>query len=93
MIRHTTLVVAAVVVLALSAMTTGATARHVGHWHHAWHGAPWGVIAPALTGLAAAPFIWGPPAYAYAYGYGCYVRHERILTPWGWRWRRVEECY
>jgi hypothetical protein len=90
MIRHTTLVVAAVVVLALSAMTTGASARHVGHWHHAWHG---GVIAPALIGLAAAPFIWGPPAYAYAYGYGCYVRHERILTPWGWRWRPVEECY
>jgi hypothetical protein len=91
MIRHTTLVVAAVVVLALSAMC--ASARHVGHRHHAWHVAPWGVIAPALIGLAAAPVIWGPPAYAYAYGYGCYVRHERILTPWGWRWRRVEECY
>jgi hypothetical protein len=87
MIRSTTLVFAAVVVLASSAMTTSASARHFRHWHHV------GWIAPALVGLAAAPLIWGPAAYAYAYGPGCYVRHERIPTPWGWRWRRVEECY
>jgi hypothetical protein len=91
MARRTTLVFATVFLLASNAMTTSASARHVGHWHHGWH-APWGWIAPALVGLAAAPLVWGPRTYAYA-GYGCYVRHERILTPWGWRWRRVEECY
>jgi hypothetical protein len=93
MIRHTTLAIAAVVIVASSAMTTDASARHVGHWHHGWRAAPWGVVAPALIGLAAAPLFWGPPAYAYDYGYGCYIRRDRVLTPWGWRWRRVKECY
>jgi hypothetical protein len=86
MIRHTTLVFAAVAILASSALTTGTSARPAVHGHHVWHGAPWGFVAPALIGLAAAPL-------AYAYGYGCYIRHERVVTPWGWRWRPVEVCY
>lgn len=86
MVRYKIIAFAAVAALALSAMTTGASARH----HHSWHGGPWGLVAPALIGLAAAPLIWGPPVYAY--GYGCYIRRERVLTPWGWRWRRVEVC-
>jgi hypothetical protein len=28
----------------------------------------------------------------YAYDYGCY-RLRHVLTPWGWRWRRVNVCY
>ena len=85
MIRHSAIVTAVVSLLALGAMMNAASARVF--FHHHWHGGPW--LAPALIGLAAAPFIWGPPAYAYA---GCYVRHQRVWTPWGWRWRRVEVC-
>jgi hypothetical protein len=29
--------------------------------------------------------------YAYAYGGSCY-RTRRVLTPWGWRFRRVWVC-
>ncbi len=29
--------------------------------------------------------------YAYAYGGSCY-RGRRVLTPWGWRFRRVWVC-
>jgi hypothetical protein len=88
MVRRTALACAAVVVLALSVTTTDASARHISH--HGGH-APWGWIAPAVIGVAAAPLIWGPRAYAYADG--CYIRRERVLTPWGWRWRPVEVCY
>jgi hypothetical protein len=88
MVRRTTLACAAAVVLALSATTTAASARHIGH--PGWHG-PGARTDPALIGVAAAPLIWGPPAYACAGG--CYIRPERTLTPGGWRWRRVEVCY
>jgi hypothetical protein len=77
MIRHSAIITAVVSLLVLGAMTNAASARVF--FHHHWRGGPW--VAPAL--------IWGPPVYAYA---GCHVRPERVWTPWGWRWRRVEVC-
>lgn len=37
------------------------------------------------------PGFYGAP-YAYYGYYGCY-RPQRVLTPWGWRWRQVYVCY
>jgi hypothetical protein len=88
MFRNTIIASVGAAALAASAMATSASARPFGHWHHHWHGARW--VAPALIGLAAAPLIVG--AAPYAYGDDCFIRHEPVLTPWGWRWRRVEVC-
>lgn len=51
-----------------------------------------GLAAGAIIGSAAAhgPYYYGPgPAY---YGPACYWTHERVWTPYGWRWHRVRVC-
>jgi hypothetical protein len=50
-------------------------------------------------GLGLAPY-YGYGGYGYPYGYsgyyddggGCYLVRRRILTPYGWRIRRVQVC-
>jgi len=90
-----------------------------GGWHGGWHGGwghghwgggGWGWGAAGLiTGLAAAPLLYGP-GYGYGYGYGpgygygyddgyyydapaCGWRRVRIQTPYGWRIARERVCY
>jgi hypothetical protein len=55
-----------------------------------------GLAAGAIIGSAAAngpyygPAYYGPgPAY---YGPACWWTHERVWTPFGWRWHRVRVC-
>jgi hypothetical protein len=65
-----------------------------------WHrGFP---VGPVIGGLAAGAIIGAAlaaprPYYAYYdpvyFGPRCYVRSERIWDGWGWRVRRVEDCY
>jgi hypothetical protein len=47
-----------------------------------------------------APYLYGGYGYGYPYGYasyyddgGCYLVRRRVMTPWGWRIRRVQVCY
>jgi hypothetical protein len=92
----TTLAVGAAVALGAVASPTAADARR-GH-----HGFP---VAPIVGGLAAGAILGAalappppPPYYAFAYdpvyfGPRCVVRRERIWDGWGWRFRRVEDCY
>ena len=79
--------------------TADARGRHHHHHHHR-HGFP---VAPVVGGLAAgallgaalaAPRPYGSYAYEPAYfGPRCYVRRERFWDGWGWRFRRIEDCY
>jgi|ERR1035437_10375286 hypothetical protein len=56
-----------------------------------------GVVGLGL-GLATAPYAYG--GYGYPYGYdsyaydngGCYLVRQRVMTPYGWRLRRVQVC-
>ena len=54
-----------------------------------------GLAAGAIIGSAArgpyyGPAYYGPgPAY---YGPACGWTHERVWTPYGWRWHRVRVC-
>ncbi|MBI5128247.1 MAG: hypothetical protein HZA66_02280 [Rhodopseudomonas palustris] len=80
---------------------------HGGGWHGGWRGPGFGIGAVGVgLGLGlAAPYAWGGygPAYYNGYGYsypaavgyddGCYLRTQRVWTPYGWRLRRVEVCY
>jgi hypothetical protein len=60
-----------------------------------------GIVAGAVglgLGLAAAPYGYG--GYGYSSGYdsyayddgGCYLVRQRVMTPYGWRLRRVQVC-
>lgn len=77
---------------------------HRGCWHGHWHG---GGFWPGLAigaGLAGAGYYGGYYGYGYPYygdpyyyagdgGYGgCYVVRKRVMTPAGWRIRRVDVC-
>jgi hypothetical protein len=71
-------------------------------WRHHHYGFP---VAPVVGGLAAGALLGAAlastaprPYYSYAYepvyfGPRCYVRRERFWDGWGWRIRRVEDCY
>jgi len=50
-----------------------------------------GLAAGAIIGSAVShPYYYGPgPVY---YGPTCWWRHERVWTPYGWRWRHVRVC-
>src|SRR3977135_1030574 len=84
--------------VAIGAITIPTTAD--ARWRH--HGFP---VAPVVGGLAAGALIGAAlaaprPCYSYAsepvfFGFGprCYVRRERFWDGWGWRFRRVEDCY
>jgi hypothetical protein len=88
-----TLALGATITIGAVASPTTADAR----WRHGFPVAPvvGGLAAGALLGAAlAAP----RPYYGYAYepvyfGRDCYVRSERFWDGWGWRIRRVEDCY
>jgi hypothetical protein len=91
-----TLVVGATVAIGAVASPTTADAR----WRHG--GFP---VAPVIGGLAAGALVGAAlaaprPYYGYGYAYEpvyfeprCYIRRERIWDGWGWRFRRVEDCY
>jgi hypothetical protein len=82
--------------LAVAAVAIGSVASPTSADARRWHrGFP---VAPIVGGLAAGAFLGAAlaaPAYyePLYYGPGCYVRRERIWDGWGWRIRRVEECY
>lgn len=77
---------------------------HGGHWRG---GGFWPGLAIG-AGIAGAglyggyygygyPYYGGPYYYGTGYGYndgygGCYVARKRVMTPAGWRIRRVDVC-
>ncbi len=81
--KRTLLAMGAAVALAIAALPTAASAQHHrgGHFGHHFGG-------PRFS----FGFGVGPGYYDYGYaGASCY-RSERVLTPRGWRWRRVWMC-
>lgn len=72
-----------------AAMPTDASAR----WHGGWHGGGWHGGWHRGWGWRRPGWGWGfyaAPAY-YGYYGGCW-QVRRVVTPWGWRWRRVWVC-
>ncbi|OPY99935.1 hypothetical protein A5906_24180 [Bradyrhizobium sacchari] len=78
---------------------------HGGHGH--WHGGGFWPGVAIGAGLAGAGYYGGYYGYGYPYygdpyyygtgyddgGYGgCYVVRKRVMTPSGWRYRRVDVC-
>ena len=77
---------------------------HGGHWHG---GGFWPGVA-IVAGIAGAGYYGGYYGYGYPYGGsyyydtgyddynggygGCYVVRKRVMTPAGWRYRRVDVC-
>ncbi|MDD1516330.1 MULTISPECIES: hypothetical protein [Bradyrhizobium] len=77
---------------------------HRGHWHG---GGFWPGVAIG-AGVAGAGLYSGYYGYGYGYPYyavpddygpayndgygGCYVARKRVMTPSGWRYRRVDVC-
>ncbi|KYG20224.1 hypothetical protein SE92_08070 [Bradyrhizobium sp. AT1] len=77
---------------------------HGGHWHG---GGFWPGVAIG-AGIAGAGYYGGYYGYGYGYPYyavpddygpayndgygGCYVVRKRVMTPAGWRYRRVDVC-
>jgi hypothetical protein len=83
----------------------GRGAFHGGGGGGGFHGGGFrgaGIAAGAVglgLGLAAAPYAYG--GYGYGPGYdsyaydddgGCYLVRRRVMTPYGWRFRRVQVC-
>jgi len=75
---------------------------HGGGWHGGWghrgwygggNGWGWGA-AGLITGLAAAPLLYGP-GYGYDYysGPDCGWERVRVRTPYGWRYANRQVCY
>ncbi len=80
---------------------------HRGGWgHRHWHGGGFWPRVALGAGLAGAgyyggyygygyPYYGGPTYYGAGYddGYGgCFVARKRVMTPSGWRYRRVDVC-
>lgn len=78
---------------------------HGGHGH--WHGGGFWPGVAIGAGLAGAGYYgayygYGSPYYGDPYYYGsgyddggyggCYVTRKRVMTPAGWRYRRVDVC-
>jgi hypothetical protein len=97
MLRKT--IIAVLAIAALGLVVPAAAQAHWAHgpghrwgsgWHHHghWHGGFW----PGV-GIGA-----GWPYYDYPYYYaeegygGCHVVRQRVMTRWGWRFRRVDVC-
>lgn len=69
---------------------------HGGHWHGGGFWPGFGIGAGYYGGYYGyGPYYYGPgPAYYSedgGYG-GCYVVRKRVMTPSGWRIRRVDVC-
>ena len=78
-----------------------------GGWgHRHWHGGGFWPGLAIGAGIAGAGYYGGYYGYGYPYyggpyyygvgyddGYGgCYVARKRVMTPSGWRYRRVDIC-
>ncbi len=73
-----------------------------GGWHGGgWRGPGWGALGVGIGLGLAAPYVYGgyryPYGYPYDYGsyyvYGdCYLARQWVMTPWGWRVRRIQVC-
>jgi len=99
-------ILALTAVLAVSLVAPSEALAWRGGWG-GWRGPGWGWGAVGVgvgLGLAAAttPYYWGgyPHGYGYPYGYtsyygngGCYFTTQRVITPWGRRWRQVQVCH
>ena len=108
MARKTIIALFAVAVVGLASPTIasarggGHWGHGGGHWGHGGGFAGAGIAAGAIglgLGLATAPYGYGG-GYGYPYGYdsyaydtgGCYLVRQRVMTPYGWRLRRVQVC-
>lgn len=75
---------------------------HGGGWRGGgWRGPGWGAVGIGIGLGLAAPFFYGGYGYPYGYPYdygsyygygGCYLVRQRVMTPYGWRLRRIEVC-
>jgi hypothetical protein len=88
-------------------MPHAAEARGFGHGGH-WHGGGFWPGVAIGAGIASAGYYGGYYGYGYPYGGsyyydtgyddynggygGCYVVRKRVMTPAGWRYRRVDVC-
>jgi hypothetical protein len=73
-----------------------------GGWHGGgWRGPGWGALGVGIGLGLAAPYVYGGYGYPYGYPYdygsyydygSCYLVRQRVMTPWGWRVRRIEVC-
>jgi len=88
--RRIMLVIVAIAAVGLAAQSTDAWARGGWHGHGGWHGG-WHRGWRGGWGYFAYPY-YGPYYYAPYYYGGCY-RVRSVLTPYGWRWRRVWVCW
>jgi hypothetical protein len=87
MSRLTTLALAATLALGSVSIATEASAHGEGHGGHG--GGHWG--DGGHWGGFHRGFGFGP-AYGFYPGAECW-RVRRVLTPYGWRWQRVNVCY
>jgi len=101
-----TIFAVAAVGLVSPTMASARGGGHWGGGHGGFHGGGGGfrgagIAAGAIglgLGLATAPYAYG--GYGYPYGYdsyaydngGCYLVRQRVMTPYGWRLRRVQVC-
>jgi hypothetical protein len=101
MVRKTIIALFAVAAVGLVSPTM-ASARG-GHGFHGGGFRGAGIAAGAIglgLGLATAPYAYGGYGYGYPYGYdsyaydngGCYLVRQQVMTPYGWRLRRVQVC-
>jgi hypothetical protein len=97
MSRMSVLALAAILALGSISIATEASARggHIGGgrgFGGAAHFGGGGHFGGFHSGFARRGFGFGLPYYGlYAYN-GCW-RSRRVLTPYGWLWRRVNVCY
>jgi hypothetical protein len=62
-----------------------------------WRGAGWGALGLGIGLGLAIPYAYGGYGYPYDYGSyydygGCYLVRQRVMTPYGWRVRRIQVC-
>ena len=62
-----------------------------GERHEGWRGGRRGWGGPGLAFGLGYGYPYGYDSYAY-YGGDCYLVRRRVLTPFGWRIRRVQVC-
>ena len=73
-----------------------------GHHHGGFHGGGFhggGFRGGGFRGGGFGGFGFGIGGYGYPYGYGgyyddggCYLVRQRVMTPYGWRLRRIQVC-
>ena len=90
MLRKTIIVLFAVAAVGLVSPSLASAAGH--HHHGGFHGG-------GFRGGGFGGFGFGIGGYGYPYGYGgyyddggCYLVRQRVMTPYGWRLRRIQVC-